>query len=42
MIVEDGIMQQKKSLLTTQHFLTFKIKIPLLKTEVRRQDEDFD
>lgn len=41
-IVEDGIMQQKKALLTTSHFLTFKVKIPLLKTEVRRQDEDFD
>ena len=41
-IVEDGIMQQKKSLLTTSHFLTFKIRIPQLKTEVRRQDEDFD
>jgi len=40
--VEDGLWQQKKSLLSTTHFLTFKIKIPLLKTDVRRQDEDFD
>ena len=41
-IVEDGLMQQKKSLLTTQHYLSFKVRIPQLKTEVRRQDEDFD
>ena len=41
-IVEDGLMQQKKSLLTSSHFLTFKVRIPQLKTEVRRQDEDFD
>ncbi len=42
MIVEDGLMQQKKSLLTTYHYLSFKVRIPQLKTEVRRQDEDFD
>lgn len=41
-IVEDGLMQQKKSLLTTSHYLSFKVRIPQLKTEVRRQDEDFD
>lgn len=41
-LVEDGLMQQKKSLLTTSHFLSFKVRIPQLKTEVRRQDEDFD
>jgi hypothetical protein len=41
-IVEDGVMQAKKSLLSTSHFLSFKIRIPQLKTEVRRQDEDFD
>lgn len=41
-VVEDGLMQTSKALFTTTHYLSFKIRIPQLKTEVRRQDEDFD
>lgn len=40
--VDDGLMQTNKGLFTTSHYLSFKIRIPQLKTEVRRQDEDFD
>ena len=35
-------MQTNKGLFTTSHYLSFKVRIPQLKTEVRRQDEDFD
>lgn len=41
-IVSDGLMQTKKSLLKTVHTLSFLVKTPSLKTELRRKDEDFD
>jgi len=35
--VSDGVMQtQKVSLFETKHFLTFKVKIPHLKSDLRR------
>ena len=35
--VSDGVMQTKKeSIFETKHFLTFKVKIPHLKSELRR------
>lgn len=41
-IVSDGLMTTKKSLLKTVQQLSFKVNIPHLKTDLRRQDEDFD
>lgn len=35
-------MQTKKSLFSINHSLSFKVAIPHLKTDLRRQDEDFD
>jgi len=35
-------MQTKKAFLSTSHYLSFKVKIPHLKTDLRRVDEDFD
>lgn len=40
--VSDGLMQTKKAIFSTNHYLTFKVKVPQLKTDLRRQDEDFD
>ena len=41
-LVSDGLMQTKKSIFSTTHSLSFKVNIPHLKTDLRRQDEDFD
>ena len=41
-IVSDGLMQQKSGIFSTSNWLSFKIKIPLIRSDVRRKDEDFD
>ena len=41
-IVSDGLMQQKSGFLNKSSWLSFKIKIPHIRSEVRRRDEDFD
>lgn len=40
--VTDGLIQSKRVILKTHSFLTYKVHVPHLKTEVRRQDEEFD
>jgi hypothetical protein len=41
--VSDGVMSTKKeTIFDTKHFLTFRVKIPHLKSELRRQDKDFN
>jgi len=35
-------MTTKKGLLKTVHSVSFRVTIPHLKTDIRRQDEDFD
>ena len=41
-IVSDGLMQQKSRFLSKKTWLSFKIKIPHIRSDVRRKDEDFD
>lgn len=41
-IVSDGLMQQGGSFLSKSNWLSFKVKIPLIRSDVRRKDEDFD
>ena len=41
-IVSDGLMQQKSNFLSKKNWLSFKVKIPYLRIDVRRKDEDFD
>lgn len=41
-IVSDGLMQQKSRFLSKKNWLSFKIKIPHIRSDVRRKDEDFD
>lgn len=41
-IVTDGLMQQKGGFLGKKNWLSFKIKIPHIRSEVRRKDEEFD
>jgi hypothetical protein len=36
--VSDGVVDQKKSIFKTELTLSFKVKLPHLRTEVRRQD----
>ena len=40
--VTDGLMQQKSGFLSKKSYLSFKIKINHIRSEVRRKDEDFD
>ena len=40
--VTDGLMQQKGGFLNKKSWLSFKIKINHIRSEVRRKDEDFD
>lgn len=35
-------MEKKKNFFSTEHFLSFNVKMPYIKSEVRRKDEDFD
>lgn len=41
-IVSEGLMQQKGGFLTKSNWLSFKIKVPHIRSDVRRKDEDFD
>lgn len=41
-VVTDGLMQQKGGFLKKKNWLSFKIKIPHIRSEVRRKDEEFD
>ena len=41
-IVEDGIIETKRAIISSSHHLSYKIRIPMLATEVRRKDEEFD
>lgn len=40
--VLDGLVGQKKSLFKTEYSLSFKVKMPHLKSDLRRSDEEFD
>jgi hypothetical protein len=40
--VLDGLVGQKKSLFKTEYSLSFKVKMPHLKSELRRCDDEFD
>ena len=40
--VDDGKMEKRKKYFSTEHFLSFNVKLPLIRSEVRRKDEDFD
>jgi len=40
--VEDGKMEKTKKFFSTEHFLSYNVKLPILRSEVRRKDEDFD
>lgn len=35
-------MEKSKKFLSTEHYLSFNIKLPILRSEVRRKDEHFD
>ena len=41
-VVSEGLMQQKSGFLSKSNWLSFKVKIPLIRSDVRRKDEDFD
>ena len=40
--VTEGLIQQSTGFLRKTNWLSFKIKIPIIQSEVRRKDEDFD
>ena len=40
--VFDGLIGQKKSLFKTEYSLSFKVKMSHLKSDLRRNDDDFD
>jgi len=40
--VGDGLMQQSSGFFKKKNYLSFKVKIPILTSEVRRKDEEFD
>lgn len=40
--VTDGLMQQKGGFLSKKNWLSFKVRIPHIRSEVRRKDEEFD
>ena len=42
MEVTEGLMQSKSSFLSKKNWLSFKIKIPIIRSDVRRRDEEFD
>jgi len=35
-------MEKVKKFFSSEHFLSFNVKLPLIRSEVRRKDEDFD
>ena len=41
-VVSEGLMQSKSSFLSKTNWLSFKVKIPHIRSNVRRKDEDFD
>jgi len=41
-VVSDGLMQQKGGFLSKTTWLSFKVKIAHIRSDVRRKDEDFD
>ena len=40
--VEDGKMEKSKKFFSSEHFLSYNVRLPIIRSEVRRKDEDFD
>ena len=41
-MISEGLMQSSGGFLNKKNYCSFKVQIPIIRSEVRRKDEDFD